>query len=201
MKIFGLSQKQQELKDQLFFLDDNDIEDEEDIAKLKKELMQIRGDATKTLIFLYRILQEAETEQAARHAIVDHIKKGILARAQRREKTSDKAVERLSKVILHTINNFGMHNIELPDGSILNRKLNPGRLVFAENFDVTSLPADYVAEVPAHLELKEGIGKEITALLRAQILEGKKLDQVTTLVQIDELPGVMLIRDEVVDVR
>jgi len=202
-KIYDLTQQQIELKNKLFYLDDSDEEDAELVEVIERELKQIHGSAERTLVFLYGILEESEAQLVNRKAVVEHIKKTTLARAQRREKIAQSAVERLNATIIRIIETFNIKDCNLPDGSTINKKLNPGKLIINEaQIDYYALPSELVHTVPEHAELNDDAKAKIMATLRDQIKDSKdKMNQVDSFVTLDEFPGFALVRDSVIQVK
>lgn len=210
-KIFQLTQQQIELKNKLFYLDSNDEEDAELIEEIERELHNIHGSAENTLVFLYGILNESKAEVAARSAVVDYIKKNDLLRAQRREKVAESAVERLNATIIRIIDTFDLHDVNLPDGSTINKKLNPGKLIINEQaLDLDALTESLTQIIPEHKELlppdKERDYPGAAALIKKELMdsikdEKGKMNQVDSFVTLDELPGFALVRDSVIQVK
>jgi hypothetical protein len=202
-KIYDLNAKQIELKNKLFYLDKSDEEDAELIEEINYELSHLKGSAENTLVFLYGILNESKAEAAARSAVVDYIKKNDLLRAQRREKVAESAVERLNATIIRIIETFDINDCNLPDGSTINKKLNPGKLIINEAaLDLDVLPESLTRTIPEHLELADDAKAKIMATLRDQIKDAKgRMNQVDSFVTLDEFPGFALVRDVVIQVK
>ncbi len=164
-KINDLTQAQSEILDALFWLDTENEEDLKEIESLKKELLKIRGSATNTLEFLSGLLVESRAILAGR----EETKK----RAERRRKTAEKAVERLTNVIEWMMHKFEIKKIALADCD-LRLQLSPGSLVYDPSINWQALPADcYRVEY-----------KPDAAAIKAHLAAG------------EELPGVAVVKKE-----
>lgn len=156
-KIYELTEQQNEILDQLFWLDDQDEEDAAKIELLKKELLKIRGSAESTLEFLSKILLESRAILAAR----EESKRC----SERRRKAAEKNVERLTNVCEHIMSKFDIKKISLEECDIT-LQMGPPGLEYAPNFDPSSLPTDCYK-----LEYKP-IAKEI----KARIDDGEQFE-------------------------
>ena len=150
-KINELTLEQTLLLDALFFMDENSEDDAEEIARLKKALLKIRGDAYGTLEFLSGLLLESKALLAGR----EEVKK----RAERRRKTAENACNRLTSVIEYMLRQFDIQKVDLDECSLRLQK-SPGAVEFSDNFDYATLPHDCYklefkplkSEIKAYLE-------------------------------------------------
>jgi hypothetical protein len=201
-RIYDLTQEQEKVLNDLYFLDSNDEEDQPEIERLNAELFTIRKSAEHTLEFLHPILLEIGGNISAEKGIIDDIKKGVLLRAERRLKKETNSFERLNAFMLQIINNFEIKSLKLRSGETLYKNLTPGSLVFDENFNANSLPKGFTETIPAVPAYEKPITAKITAALREAIKDNKdKLDQTTTVVELVEMPGVRLVRSESLKVK
>ena len=104
-RINELSQAQEEILNRLFFLDSEDQDDEAEIARLKKDLLMIRENAYGTLQFLSGILLESKALLEGREE--------VKRRAERRRKTAENSVIRLTSVIEFILKKFEIQKIDL----------------------------------------------------------------------------------------
>ena len=202
--MYDLNEEQIKLKNELYYIEDSD--EEEDIERteeIKKDLVRMRGSAENTVSFLYGLLEEEEIVYAGRVAEEEHIKKNPLLKATRRTKHSFNRKEMLKEAILQIILNFDLRDVNLPDGSTINKKLNPGKLIINEAaLNLDALPDDLIHTVPEHTELNNDAKAKIMATLRDQLKDSKgRMNQVDSFVTLDELPGFALVRDSVIQVK
>lgn len=165
-KIHELNEQQTEILDRLFWLDENNAEDAAEIEKLKHDLLKIRGSAQQTLEFLSGLLLESRSILAGR----EETKK----RAERRRKTAERSVERLTMVIERIMSQFKIDKIALADCD-LRLQLSPGSLVY---------------DVP--LIVWEDLPKDCYSMLFKPNAEAIKAH----LAAGEELPGVSLVKKE-----
>jgi len=166
-KIYELTEQQNEILHRLFWLDENNEENAEEIARLKNDLLKIRGDATNTLNFLSAMLLESRAILSGREE--------AKRRAESRRKTAERAVERLTNVITHIMSSFDIKKVAL-DNADLRLQLSPGALVYAPDFDPATLPKDcyklefkpLAAEIKAYLE--DGAEIEGVSLVQRETL-------------------------------
>lgn len=149
-KINELTEAQTEILDRLFWLDSNEEEDAAEIERLKHDLLKIRGDAQHTLEFLSGLLLESRAVLAGRE--------DVKRRAEKRRKTAENAVNRLTKVCEHIMSRFEIDKIAL-EGCDMRIQMSPGAIEYAPNFDPATLPPDcYKLEFkPLAKELKAHI--------------------------------------------
>lgn len=133
MRINDLDAKQREVLDMLFWLDENSQEDAEEVERLNKELIKLRVSAVQTLEFLAKILLESKAILEGREE--------MKRRAERRRKTAESAVIRLTSIIERVMKRYEIKKIDLDECS-LRFQTTPGALVYADGFDVTELPED-----------------------------------------------------------
>ncbi|MFA5166767.1 MAG: siphovirus Gp157 family protein [Candidatus Paceibacterota bacterium] len=156
-KIFELKAQQQELLDQLFFLDDE--EDASEIDYIKLNLDSIVGDVEHKLRYLSEIYIEADgQEKLSAYAFsigVDRLTKDI--RRKQRVK------ERLKDFILETMKTFDIKKVK-GDLCSLSRSESQGSVVIDETFKDFKLPDDCIEKIPASFKiLKTEIAKHLKA--------------------------------------
>ncbi len=186
-KIYELTEAQTELLSRLYWLNESDEEDAEEIASIKKELTKIRGSAENTLEFLSGLLLSFNYDAS----VHEDEKKRLLAlseKAKKRQISAEKNAERIEGIMCYMFRKFNIEKVSSRYGDFA-RTITPGAVKYGETFDVNRLPEKFVKIVPEH---KEPNGKELMAALRAKI-EDKKLQ---TIVVVDELQGVSLVRKE-----
>jgi hypothetical protein len=153
-RIYKLNIQQQDILDRLYFLDENEEEDAKEILLLKKDLLKIRGDASKTLEFLSGILLESKAILEAREE--------AKLRAERRRKTAQSSVDRLTGVIEYIMRQFEVQKFST-DLCDCRLQYGPPGLQYAEGFNAMFLPADcykleykpIASEIKKHIEAGE----------------------------------------------
>lgn len=153
-RINALNLEQSELLDELFFLDESDPEDAEQIERLTNRLGQIKGSAASTVEFLSVILLESRALLEARE--------DVKRRAEKRRKTAENATERLKSVILRIMTDFDIKKIS-GEACDVRTQLSPGKLVYSPGFDITYLPGDCVETIP---EVKNPITAKVITLIK-----------------------------------
>lgn len=162
--IHELAEDQQKIVDELFFLDPNDPNDQEQINLLYSRLANITGSIEHKLEFLVGILCEVESNESARKSLLD--------KAQKRLKTASNAAERIRKLIRETMIDF---NIKKISGDYADVRIQDGReIVFIpEGYDLKKLPEYYVTYTPESYAPKK---RELTRALKEGIeIEGLEL--------------------------
>jgi hypothetical protein len=156
--IHELKEDQQNIIDELFFLDPNDEIDQDKITLLYSKLANITGSVEHKLEFLVGILCEVEANESARKDLAD--------KAQKRLKTATNAAERMRKLIRETMIEF---NIKKISGDYADVRIHDGReIVFIpEGYDCKKLPEYYVTYAPESYTPKK---REITKALKEGIL-------------------------------
>ena len=190
MKIYDLNNKQQQLLDELYFLDG--LEDAERIKEIESELSQISISAEETLKYLSTILLQIRNDE---HIALDEAKrlqelfKLSLLRTNRY--TSSK--ERITDVMVRICNDFNIKSWKTQYADF-KKTLSPGAVVKLDNFDIDKIPENFVRIIP---ESKEVDGKEVLAFLRDSIKcdDGKLAETIKVAVS-DILPGLALVRSE-----
>lgn len=136
-----LNEAQKKILDQLFFLDENDEEDAEQIELLKFELNKIHGDAKNTVLFLHKIWLECR-DIASKRKEAKH-------RAEKRQKTADNAEIRLKTRLIEIMNEFGTEKvIDDYSGEGIRTQMSQGRLVYSDDFDINKLPDELTETIP-----------------------------------------------------
>jgi hypothetical protein len=187
-RIWELNEKQQDLLDQLSWLD----EESEDYAELETKLMMIRGDAENTLKFLSTIFLQLDYDESEAVDEENRIK-AVLDKAKKRTARISKEKARLESVMVRISKEFEIPQFKTGYG-VFKRKITPGALVYDSSFDVENLADDFVRVIP---EKREPDGKAILEVLRSAIKDEKgKLDPFVTYVAEEEFPGVALVRKE-----
>lgn len=197
-RIYELTEQQEELLNQLYWLDENEESDQIEIDRIKKELTKIRGSAENTLEFLSGLLLNFnydssvhEDEQKRLVALAD--------KAKKRKESSLKNAARIEGIMLYVSKKFDIPHIKTKYGDF-SPSITPGAVIYSDGFDVEKLPAEFTKIIPEH---KEPVAKEIMAYLRAKIFDVKlkKLNPNVTIVDDDSLPGVSLVRKEGIKVK
>jgi Siphovirus Gp157 len=132
-KIYELTQQQSEILDRLFWLDENDEEDIQEIEKLKIDLYKIHASAERTLEYLVPILLETRALLAGREE--------AKRRAERRRKTAETAERRLVGVIEYIMQKFDIRKLSTEYADI-SLQMSPGSVAFEDNIDWDLLPED-----------------------------------------------------------
>jgi hypothetical protein len=109
MKIYELKQAQQQLLDELYWIEEGDTE--ADI--IKRELEKIEGSVERKLAYLTSVLAEA----IAVSRVTTEARKEAQARLELKEKRAKRAEERLREFILSVMTDFSISKVE---GDILN---------------------------------------------------------------------------------
>lgn len=159
-RINELNEAQTGILNRLFWLDENDEEDNEEIESLKNELLKIRGDAYLTLEFLSGLLLESRAILEGREE--------VKRRAERRRKTAETAVTRIEGVCKYIMEKFEIQKMQ-GDNCTLTLGISPGTLEYASNFNAESLPKDcYKIEY-----------KPLTKEIKAYIADGANFEGVS----------------------
>lgn len=197
-KIYDLTQEQHELINQIYWLDDSNEDDTVEIDILNKKLTKIRNSAEKTLEFLSKIYMELHYTLTERVDEENRLKE-LVKTANARTKRQQLHVDRIKSVMLNICQTFDIKSLATNYCDI-RMKTNPGRIVYAENFDAENLPFDFYQNIPAH---KEPLTKELIEHLRLKIYDEKlkKMNPDILLVEDKNIPGVMLVRDQVVSIK
>lgn len=165
-KIYELTQKQIEILDALFWLDENDEEDAKEIEYLNKKLSEIQGSAENTIKFLSGIWLETRAIAAQR--------KEAKQRAERRLKIAENAEERIKNVILNIMQTFDIKKVS-GDLCDVRTQLSPGSVSYEDGFNIDSLPDDCIKIIP---EEHKAIAAEVKKHLDAG----------------EEIPGVSIVK-------
>jgi hypothetical protein len=162
--IYELKEDQQKIVDELFFLDPNDDQDQEQITLLYSRLANITGSVENKLEFLVGVLCEVEANESGRKALLD--------KAQKRFKIASNVAERIRKLIKETMIEFNIKKISSDYADV---RIQDGReIVFIpEGYDCKKLPEYYVTYAPESYTPKK---RELTKALKEGILiEGLEL--------------------------
>jgi hypothetical protein len=161
-RINDLTQQQTELLDQIYFLDQDDEQDAEELDRLYKSLEKTRGDISNMLEWLAKIKVEMKAITEGR---------GEVARkATKRLRSAENTEKRMGDFILSIMINNDINKV---NGEMLDirTQLSPGRLVYVNGFDVDSLPYECIKIIPEqHVP--------VAAEIARRIKEGWKFDGV-----------------------
>jgi hypothetical protein len=197
-KIYELNQAQQELLDRLYWLNDDDPADNEEIESIKKELSKVRDSAENTIQFLSGLLLSFNYDTSVHD---DEVKRllALADKAKKRKQKAEKNAERIENIMLYMFKKFDIGKVSTKHGDFA-PTITPGAVVYADDFDIDYIPENFVTMVPSY---KEPVTKEIMAFLRSKIYdpETKKLDTNTTTVYDHGIPGVSLVRKEGVKIK
>ena len=191
-RIFELNETQESLLNRLYWLNDDETDDLEEIASIKKELTKVRDSAENTVEFLSGLLLNFQYdidvyEDEQRRLL------GLAGKANKRRQKAEKNAERIESIMLYMLKKFDLDKVSSKHG-VFTPTITPGAVKYSDNFDVNNLPAKFVELVP---EYKIASTKEIMAFLRANVTDKKN----QTIVAVEELPGVTLVRKEGIKVK
>ena len=193
-KITELNTKHAELITRAYFLDENDEDDKLELEEINRELAHIADEAENVTDWLAQQIQDAIWAEAQADA---------LARMFARKKKV--ASDRLDFFKRLALDFMKEHDIKQSRGELfgLSYSLTPGSINFNYDFDVDLLPYEFTVNVPAVPAHKEANKSALSECLRSYIFDEEvgKLDQETKIVQIPELPGVVLIRSDSLRVK
>ena len=192
-KIIELNAKHAELITRAYFLDENDEDDKLELEGINRELAHIAAEAENVTDWLAQQIQDATWAEAQADA---------LARMFARKKKV--ATDRLDFFKRLALDFMKAHDIKQSKGELfgLSYSLTPGSINFNHDFDPNLLPDEFTITIPAVPEHKEASKAALSECLRGCIKdEAGKLDQKTKIVQIPELPGVVLIRADSLRVK
>jgi len=153
-KIYDLTVEQQDLIDQLFWLDSEDEDDVTEILRLERNLSKIRESAENTVEFLAGIYLELR-------AIAD-ARKEATRKAAKRQKTAENAEQRLKDKLLEIMQIFDIKKVS-GDLCDVRTQYGPAALVVDDELDPRVLPLEFVDIIPQHYKMKN---KEIKEFLK-----------------------------------
>jgi hypothetical protein len=159
MKIYELKQQQQELLDELYWLEDFDSTS----VVIKAKLEQIEGSIERKLSYLSDVLAEA----IALSQLSTERRKIAEERLERKEKQAKRAEEKLREFILSVMVDFGIKSVN-GDLLSLSHYQSAGSVKFAPDFDVNSLPDDCKKIIPEEI-------KPIAADIAKRLKAGKEI--------------------------
>jgi len=192
-KIIELNTKHAELINRAYFLDENDEDDKLELEEINRELAHIAAEAENVTDWLAQQIQDAQWAESQADALAKMF--------ARKKKTATDRLDFFKRLALDFMKE---HDITQSRGELfgLSRSLTPGSIDFNYDFDPNLLPDEFTVTIPAVPEHKEASKKALSECLRGCIKDDKgKLDQVTKIVQIPELPGVVLIRADSLRVK
>ena len=193
-KIIELNAKHAELITRAYFLDENDEDDKLELEEINRELAHIAAEADNVTDWLAQQIHDAQWAEVQADA---------LAKMFARKKKV--ATDRLDFFKRLALDFMKAHDITQSKGELfgLSRSFTPGSVIFNYDFDVDLLPDEFTVTVPAVPEHKEASVAALSKCLRSYIFDeaAGKLDQKTKIVQIPELPGVVLIRADSLRVK
>jgi hypothetical protein len=151
------------LLDQIYFFDPEDEQDAEELERLYKSLERTRGDIANMLEWLAKIKVEMKAITEGRAEVA--------RKATKRLRSAENAEKRMGDFILGIMIN---NDIKKVSGDILDirTQLSPGKLVYANGFDVDSLPDECIKIIP---EQHVPVAAEIARRLK----DGAEFDGVT----------------------
>ena len=190
MRVYELNQKQHELIDELYFLDD--VEDAARIQEIELELSKINASAESTLEYLSNILLQMRYQESV---AIDEVKRlqELVKDADKRAKKRTANKERLTGVMVRICNDFNINAFSTQYADF-KKSITPGAIITLPGFDIDKIPQHFVRVIP---ETKELNGNEVLALLRDTIKDAKgKLDPDAKTAVADQLPGLVLMRKE-----
>jgi hypothetical protein len=127
--IFDLKQQQQELLDSLYWI----AEDNEEDDVIKRHLLVIEGTIERKLSFLSDVLAES----IALAKLASERRKIAAERLERKEKRAKRAEEKLREFILSVMKDFDIKKV---DGDILNvSRYERDSVIQLQNFDIDGL--------------------------------------------------------------
>ena len=192
-KIIELNKKHAELITRAYFLDADDEEDKLELEGINRELAHIAAEAENVTDWLAQQIQDAQWAEAQADANA--------RRFARKKKVASDRLDFFKRLALDFMKE---HDITQSRGELfgLSYSLTPGSINFNHDFDVVLLPDEFTITIPAVPEYKEADKVALSYCLRGCIKDEKgKLDQVTKIVQVPELPGVVLIRADSLRVK
>jgi hypothetical protein len=158
--INDLRAEQAELLDKIYW-----CIDEDDQAEIERQLERIQGDVMRKVEFLTGVYAEAKAQVDARTIVRDN--------AERRLKTARNAQERLKNFIIDALKMAGQKRAH---GALCDLTMyQVAVLRLADDFDIASLPPEFVKVVP---ETREPKKREILAALKqGEHIEGAEIAQ------------------------
>ena len=192
-KIIELNKKHAELITRAYFLDAEDENDNLELEGINRELARIANQAENVTDWLAQQIHDAQWAET---------QADTLARMFARKKKV--ASDRLDFFKRLALDFMKEHDIIQSRGELfgLSRSLTPGSIDFNYDFDPNLLPDEFTVTIPAVPEHKEASKKALSECLRGCIKDANgKLDQKTKIVEIPELPGVVLIRADSLRVK
>jgi hypothetical protein len=133
MKIYELKQQQQELLDELYWL-----QNEEEADILKSKLEQIEGSIERKLSFLSDVLAES----IALAQLATEARKIASERLERKEKQAKRAEEKLREFILSVMKDFDIKSVK---GDILNvSRYERDAVQQSPSFDIDTMPTQFL---------------------------------------------------------
>jgi len=192
-KIIELTTKHAELITRAYFLDENDEDDKLELEGINRELAHIANQADNVTDWLAAQIHDAQWAEAQADANA--------RRFARKKKVASDRLDFFKRLALDFMKE---HDITQSKGELfgLSRSLTPGSINFNHDFDPELLPDEFTVTIPAVPEHKEASKAALSECLRGCIKDAKgKLDQETKIVEIPELPGVVLIRADSLRVK
>ena len=190
-KIIELNTKHAELINRAYFLDDE--EDKLELEEINRELAHIAAEADNITDWLAQQIHDAQWAESQADALAKMF--------ARKKKTATDRLDFFKRLALDFMK---AHDIKQSRGDLfgLSYSLTPGSINFNHDFDPNLLPDEFTVTIPAVPEHKEASKAALSECLRGCIKDAKgKLDQETKIVQIPELPGVVLIRADSLRVK
>jgi hypothetical protein len=193
-KIIELNKKHAELINRAYFLDENDEDYKLELDKINRDLANIAEEADNVTDWLAQQIHDAQWAKNQADALAKMF--------ERKKKVASDRLDFFKRLALDFMKT---HDIKQSRGELfgLSYSLTPGSINFNHDFDPNLLPDEFTVTIPAVPEHKEASVAALSKCLRSCIFdeEAGKLDQETKIVQIPELPGVVLIRADSLKVK
>ena len=190
-KLFEISKQQAELFNRAYFLDETNDDDRRELEAIDRSLILLSREADSAADWLGSMIHDA---QFAKLQAID-----LRKRAQHKEKVATNRLKFIKGIALKFLLDM---NIKESIGTHfkLIHSLTPGALILSSDFNINSIPDEFVTVIPEHKELNK---KEVIEKLRAAIYNRglKKLDPDTSIAKDDSLPGLMLVRNESLTIK
>jgi hypothetical protein len=134
MKIYELKQQQQELLDELYWVE----EDQEEATIIYEKISKIDGDINRKLSYLSDVLAES----IALAQLSTERRKIAQERLERKEKQAKRAEEKLREFILSVMVDFGIKSVK---GDILNiSRYERDTVIQTQDFNINGLPDCFI---------------------------------------------------------
>jgi hypothetical protein len=164
--VYELKQQQQELLDELYWVE----EGQEESAIIYEKISKIDGDINRKLSYLSDVLAES----IALSQLATEARKISAERLERKEKQAKRAEEKLREFILSVMKDFGIKSVK---GDILNiSRYERDAVIQLQNFDIDKLPSNLVKvtkvidKTAINEEFKHGSGVEGFELVKKDCL-------------------------------